>query len=43
MSRRAIQLLTDGENLDETYMVTDKQLRTNKNGNFYLQLELRDR
>jgi 3'-5' exoribonuclease len=43
MSRRAIQLLTDGESIDEVYMVTDKQLRTNRQGNFYLQLELRDR
>src|SRR3954454_17543179 len=43
MTRRAIQLLTDGENLDETYMVTDKQLRTNRSGAFYLQVELRDR
>jgi 3'-5' exoribonuclease len=43
MSRRAIQLLTDGENLDEVYMVSDRQLRTNKNGNFYLQVELRDK
>src|SRR5271155_5894611 len=43
MSRRAIQLLTDGESLDEIYMVTDKQLRTNRAGNFYLQVDLRDR
>lgn len=43
MSRRAVQLLTDGESIDEVYMVTDKQLRTNRNGNFYLQVELRDR
>lgn len=43
MSRRAIQLLTDGESIDEIYMVTDKQLRTNRQGNFFLQIELRDR
>ena len=43
MTRRAIQLLTDGESIDEIYMVTDKQLRTNRSGNFYLQVELRDR
>ena len=43
MTRRAIQLLTDGENLDEVYMVADKQLRTNRTGSFYLQVELRDR
>lgn len=43
MSRRAIQLLTDGESIDEIYMVVDKQLRTNRTGSFYLQVELRDR
>lgn len=43
MSRRAIQLLTDGEAIDEVYMVTDKQLRTNRQGNLFLQLELRDK
>ena len=43
MSRRTVQLLADGENLDEIYLVTDKQLRANKNGNLYLQVELRDR
>jgi 3'-5' exoribonuclease len=43
MTRRAIQLLADGENLEEVYMVTDKQLRTNRTGSFYLQVELRDR
>jgi 3'-5' exoribonuclease len=43
MSRRAIQLLTDGESIEEVYMVTDKQLRTNRQGNFFLLLELRDR
>jgi 3'-5' exoribonuclease len=43
MSRRSVQQLVDGETLDEIYLVTDKQLRANKNGNLYLQLELRDR
>ncbi len=43
MTRRAIQLLTDGESIDEVYLVSDKQLRTNRAGNFYLQVELRDR
>src|SRR5438132_13373393 len=43
MNRRAVQLLTDGEAIDEVYLVTDKQLRANKNGNLYLQIELRDR
>jgi 3'-5' exoribonuclease len=43
MTRRSVQLLGDGEALDEVYLVTDKQLRANKNGNLYLQVELRDR
>ncbi len=43
MTRRCVQLLVDGETLDEVYLVTDKQLRANKNGNLYLQAELRDR
>ena len=41
MTRRSVQLLVDGETLDEVYLVTDKQLRANKNGNLYLQVELR--
>src|SRR2546428_4889040 len=43
MGRRYVQEMTDGESLDEVYLVTDKQLRANRNGNLYLQLELRDR
>src|SRR5262249_26368833 len=43
MSRRFIQQLTDGESLEEVFLVTDKQLRANRNGNLYLQVELRDR
>jgi 3'-5' exoribonuclease len=43
MPRRYVQDLTDGEALDGVYLVTDKQLRANRNGNLYLQLELRDR
>src|SRR5260370_35492161 len=43
MTRRFIQELADGDNLDEVYLVTDKQLRANRNGNLYLQMELRDR
>src|SRR5262249_9100484 len=37
------QQLADGEAIDEIYLVTEKQLRANRNGNLYLQLELRDR
>jgi 3'-5' exoribonuclease len=42
-ARRFVQQLTDGEPIDEVYLVTEKQLRANRNGNLYLQLELRDR
>jgi 3'-5' exoribonuclease len=43
MSRRCVELLCDGESIDEVFLVADKQLRTNRQGNFYLQLDLRDR
>jgi 3'-5' exoribonuclease len=43
MSRRFVQMLSDGETIEEVYLVTDKQLRANRNGNLYLQMELRDR
>jgi 3'-5' exoribonuclease len=43
MNRRFVQQLSDGDALDEVYLVTDKQLRANRNGNLYLQVELRDR
>lgn len=43
MSRRYVRQLADGENIEEVYLVTDKQLRANRNGNLYLQTELRDR
>jgi 3'-5' exoribonuclease len=38
-----MQQLADGDGVDEVYLVTDKQLRANRNGNLYIQLELRDR
>lgn len=41
--RRYVQQLADGDPLDEIYLVSNKQLRANRNGNLYLQLELRDR
>ena len=41
--RRFIQSLGDSDNVDEVYLVVDKQLRANRNGNLFLQLELRDR
>lgn len=43
IKRRFVEELTDGENLDEVYLATEKQLRANRNGNLYLQLVLRDR
>jgi 3'-5' exoribonuclease len=35
--------MADGDSIEETYLVMDKQLRANRNGNLYLQVELRDR
>lgn len=43
MSRRFVEQLRDGDNLDDVYLVTDKQLRANRNGNPFLLVELRDR
>ncbi len=43
MGRRYVDLLRDGETIDEIYLVTDRQLRANRNGNFFLSMELRDR
>src|SRR5947207_1684449 len=38
--RRFIKQLADGENIEEVFLVVDKQLRANRNGNLYLQMEL---
>jgi 3'-5' exoribonuclease len=43
MARRCVQMLTDGDNIDEVYLVADKQLRSNRKGDPFLQLDLRDR
>jgi 3'-5' exoribonuclease len=43
MSRRYVNQLSHGDSVDETYLVADKQLRANRQGNLYLQLELRDK
>lgn len=44
MNRRYfVQNLTDGDQVEEVYLVADKQLRANRNGNLYLQIDLRDR
>jgi 3'-5' exoribonuclease len=43
MTRRYVQQMTDGESVDEIYLVIDKQLRANRHGNLFLQVDLRDR
>jgi len=43
MSRRFVNQLDDGDAIDEVYLIADKQLRANRSGNLYLQLEMRDR
>src|SRR6187397_30246 len=43
MTRRYVEQLTDGDNVDEVFLVVDKQLRANRNGNLYIQLDLGDR
>jgi 3'-5' exoribonuclease len=41
--RRFVQHLVDGDSIEEVYLVIDKQLRANRNGNLYIQVDLRDR
>ena len=43
MTRQFVQKMADGDAVEEVYLVVDKQVRANRNGNIYLQLELRDR
>ena len=43
MTRRYVNQLANGDAIDEVFLVADKQLRANRQGNLYLQLELRDR
>jgi 3'-5' exoribonuclease len=43
MERQYIAHLADGINVEEVYLVSEKQLRANRNGNLFLQLEVRDR
>jgi 3'-5' exoribonuclease len=42
-ARRYVNTLADGENIEEIYLVGDKQLRANRNAALYLLVELRDR
>jgi 3'-5' exoribonuclease len=43
MSRRYVNQLSHGDSIDEAFLVADKQLRANRQGNLYLQIELRDK
>jgi 3'-5' exoribonuclease len=43
MTRRYVNQLSNGDAVDESFLVADKQLRANRQGNLYLQLELRDK
>jgi 3'-5' exoribonuclease len=43
MSRRFITHLGDHESVDDVFLASEKQLRTNRNGNLYLQVRLADR
>ena len=43
MSRRYLKELSDGESVEEIYLLTDKQLRANRNANLYLLATLRDK
>lgn len=43
MSRRYVQQLGPQETVREVFLASDKQLRPNRNGNLYLQLDLSDR
>ena len=43
MSRRYVKQLNHQESVDEVFLASGKQLRPNRNGNLYLQVELSDR
>src|SRR5947207_5951479 len=43
MTRRFVTELADGEAVEDLFLVSDKQLRANRNGNLYIQIDLRDR
>ena len=42
MARRFLNQLSDGEAVDDIFLLTDKQLRANRNANLYLLASLRD-
>jgi 3'-5' exoribonuclease len=43
MTRLYVNQLANGDSVDEAFLVADKQLRANRQGNLYLHLELRDK
>src|SRR5438132_13992515 len=43
MQRRFVNQLGHQESVDQIFLATQKQLRPNRNGNLYLQVELSDR
>jgi len=43
MSRRFVSQLAHQESVDQVFLASEKQLRPNRHGNLYLQLELSDR
>jgi 3'-5' exoribonuclease len=43
MTRRFVDQLRDGDQIDEVFLASDKQLRVNRKGAQYVQLMLRDR
>jgi 3'-5' exoribonuclease len=43
MTRRYVKELTNGEAVDQVFLVADKQLRANRQGGLYLHLDLRDK
>jgi 3'-5' exoribonuclease len=43
MSRRFVSQLAHQETIDQIFLASEKQLRPNRNGNLYLQLDLSDR
>jgi 3'-5' exoribonuclease len=43
MARRYVNQFRHQETVDEVFLASDKQLRPNRNGNLYLQVELSDR
>jgi 3'-5' exoribonuclease len=43
MPRRFVNQLAERDSVDQVFLVADKQLRANRQGNFYLQLRLADK